>query len=148
MTYLVNGIECRTRQESLIHIAQQAKLKKIGPKNEHEHGFCEYRYASGNNCAVGALFSKAQLDQIDAWGCTSTSINQLALVNIGKRNVETITGMKLKELEIIQKIHDDTLQSHGAQEARDGVRIYCEKELEKLQAKQSETPQILRSETA
>lgn len=148
MTYLVNGIECRTREESLKHIVQQAKLKKIGPKTEREACGCEYEYPSGNNCAVGSLFSKAQLKSIDEAAQNEVSIDYLAKDFIGRRNIETVTGMKLKELQIIQQIHDGTLQNHGPQQARDGVRIYCEQQLEKLQAQPAKKPQILRTETA
>lgn len=149
MTYFVKGIECRTREESLKHIAQQAKLKKIGPKTEREEasGFCNYLYSSGNNCAVGSLFSQEQLKDIQARHCNELSISYLATA-IGKRNIETVTGMKLKELEILQKIHDDTLMNHSPQAARDGVRIYCEKELEKLQEQPAKPTSILRQEAA
>ena len=131
---IINGVECRTREESLRHIARQAKLKKIGPKRETEHGNCQYLYESGNNCAVGSLFSPKQLEEIDAKAFNELSIGYLAS-EVGKKNIETVTGMKLKELELLQKIHDDTLANHSAQAARDGVRIYCEKELAKLTQK-------------
>lgn len=129
---IINGVQCRTREESLRHIIKQAKLKKIGPKRETEHGECNYVYPSGNNCAVGSLFSENQLKDIKARDFNEMSINYLALREVGKRNVEAVTGMKLKELELLQKIHDDTSANHSPQAARDGVRIYCEKELEKL----------------
>lgn len=146
MTYLVNGVECRTREESLRHIIRQAKLKRIGPKTEREGalGQCQYRYASGNNCAVGSLFSKAQLKDIQAKHANDSGIDWLARREIGVRNIETVTGMKIEELTILQQIHDDTLQNHSPQAARDGVRIYCEKQLEKLQNQPKTKPQILR----
>lgn len=147
MTYFVKGIECRTREESLRHIIQQAKLKKIGPKTEKDETYgCEYEYPSGNNCAVGSLFSKEQLKDIRAQHANGSAILFLAQYHIGKRNIETVTGMKLKELEILQRIHDDTLGNHNPQAARDGVRIYCEKELEKLQNAPKKRAAILRQE--
>jgi hypothetical protein len=146
MTYLIKGIECRTREESLRHIAQQAKLKKIGPKTEKDETYgCEYEYPSGNNCAVGSLFSKAQLKDIRAQHANGTSIGYLAKYQMGVRNIETVTGMKIEELEILQRIHDDTLNNHNPQAARDGVRIYCEKELEKLKNQPQKKPRILRA---
>jgi hypothetical protein len=133
---IINGVECRTREESLRHIIKRAKLKKIGPKTEAEAAgaYCCYLYESGNNCAVGSLFSPKQLEEIDAKAFNELSIGYLA-TEVGKRNIEEVTGMTLKELELLQKIHDDTLQNHTPQAARDGVRIYCEKELAKLTQK-------------
>jgi len=142
---IINGVECRTREESLRHIIQQANLKKIGPKREGEDGGCEYLYASGNNCAVGSLFSKTQLKSIDEAGYNESAIDYVAKDFLGKRNVETVTGMKVSELKMIQEIHDNTLQNHSPQAARDGVRIYCEQQLEKLQ-KSQKTPTLAASQ--
>lgn len=138
---IINGVKCRTREESLKHMLRQAKAGKIGPSpSDTEDYFCLYRYSSGNNCAVGSLFSHAQLTDIDRLGFNESSVAMLAtLSDIGKRNLETVTGMKVKELHIIQKIHDDTLQNHGVQQARDGVIAYCKKELASSKAK---TPKI------
>ncbi len=131
---VINGVECRTREESLRHIIKRAKLKKIGPKTEREAAgsTCEYRYASGNNCAVGSLFSKAQLMDIDARGENESAILYVA-DNIGRKNIEAVTGMSLKELESLQDIHDSAVQDESPQAARNALIKHCEKELEKLQ---------------
>lgn len=130
---IINGVQCRTREESLRHIVKRAKLKKIGPKTEREAAgsTCEYRYSSGNNCAVGSLFSKAQLLNIEAKGENESAILYLA-DSIGRKNIETVTGMRLKELEKLQDIHDTAVQDEGAQPARNAVIAYCEEELKKL----------------
>lgn len=140
MPHIINGVKCRTREESLKHIIKQAKAEKIGPNGTtentgHAHD-CQYQYPSGNNCAVGALFSKRQLNQIKKQGMNGMSVAYLATSNlVGKRNLETVTGMKLSELEVIQKIHDETLQNHNIEAARQGVIRHCEMKLQELNAK-------------
>lgn len=136
MPHIINGVKCRTRDESLKHIIKQAKAEKIGPNGtapDWTHR-CQYSYPSGNNCAIGALFSKRQLKHIEKNGMNGMSIGAVVTF-VGKRNIEAVTGMELDELKVIQKIHDDTLQNHNAQAARKGVLRYCEMQLEKLTKK-------------
>ena len=130
---IINGVECRTREESLRHIAQQAKLKKVGPKTEREACGCEYQYPSGNNCAVGSLFNKAQLKTIKKAGLNEMAIDYVARDYVGQKNIETVTGMEMKELKKLQELHDGVVQDRSPQAARDALIRYCETELEKLE---------------
>jgi hypothetical protein len=137
MATIINGVKCRTREESLRHIIKQAKAGKIGPNNESDASSasnCMYEYRSGNNCAVGCLLSKEQLKDLKRQSLNEMSIFYVAATNsIGLKNVETVTGMKLPELRKIQMIHDQALErSGGVQMARNKLIEYCEKELEAI----------------
>ena len=136
MPKIINGVTCRTREESLKHIIKQAKAGKIGPKANDQHGFdsCAYQYPSGNHCAVGCLFSAKQIKDIKIRQANGLSISYLASRSaIGKRNIEAVTGMSLTELKSLQSIHDRSLESSGGvQLARAKLIDYCEKELAEL----------------
>ena len=118
---IINGVQCRTGKESLEHIIKQAKKGKIGPSAEKNDsiGSCNYRYASGNNCAVGSLFSKAQLRDIQARGGNAYSIAYVANggsggIGVSWKNIEAVTGLKKPQLEALQSIHDTaTMQSRN-----------------------------------
>ena len=117
MPHIINGVSCRSKIESLQHIIDQAKKGKVGPnlsKNDPST-LCYYQYPSGNKCAIGCLFSEAQLKQInngDEW----TDHNEEGIKGLaqyfGRKNVETVTGMEIKELEILQNTHDRELQAY------------------------------------
>jgi hypothetical protein len=116
MPHIINGVSCRSKIESLQHIIDQAKKSKIGPnvRKGDPTMSCFYQYPSGNNCAIGSLFSEAQLKEIncsdDPWhGHNEESIAGLAL-RFGKKNVETVTGMSVPELTRLQHTHDEALQ--------------------------------------
>lgn len=146
MPTIINGVSCRSKIESLQHIIDQAKKGKIGPnldKGDPKNS-CFYQYPSGNNCAVGSLFSEAQLKQIntgDNWhGHNEESIAGLAK-HFGEKNVETVTGMKIKDLQLLQNVHDKALQLWSRTDrervngAREAVIEQAKKMLEQAQAK-------------
>lgn len=118
MPHIINGVSCRSKIESLQHIIDQAKKRKIGPnvRKGDPSTSCYYQYPSGNNCAIGSLFSEAQLKQInngDEWtDHNEESIKGLAQY-FGRKNVETVTGMEIGELEILQNTHDRELQAYS-----------------------------------
>jgi hypothetical protein len=118
MPQIINGVSCRSKIESLQHIIDQAKKGKIGPNvSKRDPAMsCFYQYPSGNHCAIGSLFSEAQLKQInkgDSWeDHNEESIVGLAR-HFGKKNVETVTGMSVEELSILQNTHDKELQSYA-----------------------------------
>jgi hypothetical protein len=127
---IINGVKCRTRVESLSHIIERAKKNKIGI--EHGKGdddSCQYLFKSGNNCGVGSLFDKNQLKWLKKQGLNDSSISYVAQGFVGKKNIETVTGMTLKELVHIQALHD---HADNGQEARARLTAYCEEELSKL----------------
>ena len=119
MPHIINGVSCRSKIESLQHIIDQAKKGKVGPNisRKDPSTSCYYQYPSGNNCAIGCLFSKAQLKQInngDEWtDHNEESIKGLAQY-FGRKNVETVTGMEISELEILQNTHDRELQAYSS----------------------------------
>jgi len=115
MPHIINGVSCRSKIESLQHIIDQAKQGKIGPNvNKGDKLDCAYQYKSGNNCAVGSLFSEAQLKEIncsaDPWEShNEESVDALARI-FGKNNIEAVTGMAIAELVTIQRVHDKALE--------------------------------------
>lgn len=136
MPHITNGIECRTAKESLQFVIEQAKAGKIGPTDQPcdadwQHT-CAYIYPSGNHCAVGALFSKAQVEFIETGGNGETSIKYLAKISIGERNVEAVTGLPVNTLQSLQTTHDRALGNHGPDAARKAVIDFAEKMLQKL----------------
>jgi hypothetical protein len=113
MPTIINGVACRSKIESLKHIISQAKKGKIGPnaeKGDHR-GACQYTYASGNHCAVGSLFSEAQLKLIDQEDENESDVEAVASV-FGEKNIEAVTGMTVQELRALQKVHDDAFQTY------------------------------------
>jgi len=105
---IINGVKCRTGKESLEHIIKQAKKGKIGANLDKgdDYGSCEYVYPSGNNCAVGSLFSQAQLKDIRKHHHNGSNIGFVAATHVGHKNIETVTGLKVSQLMHIQNIHD------------------------------------------
>lgn len=131
MPHIINGVQCRTREESLKHIIEQAKLGKIGPKSATESGRnpCLYQYPSGNHCALGSLFSDKQIRDIKHRGLNESSVAIVAC-DVGQANVEAVTGMKFQELLQLQKLHDRAVESSGGfQRARIKVIEYCQDQL-------------------
>lgn len=134
MPKIINGVTCRTRKESLMHIMDQARKGKIGPTEKDDQYDCSYRYPSGNCCAVGSLFSKQQLKDIKDRNLNDTKVFLLAS-RVGESNITTVTGMTVRELDNIQRIHDTRTQSTGgAQKARIKLIEYCERELQELKS--------------
>lgn len=83
-------------------LLKMAEAGKLGAFDEYE--VCMYRYGD-KRCAVGALFNNAQLDDIQKRRLNTMSIRVVAS-DIGRRNIETVTGFTLDELETIQDQHD------------------------------------------
>jgi len=65
---------------------------------------CKYRKGA-RRCGVGALFSDAQLQDLQARGLNHRVIRNVAEV-IGVKNIEYVTGMSLAELHAVQNKHD------------------------------------------
>ena len=80
------------------------------------------------------MFSKTQLLNLEARGENESSIACVA-AGIGRKNIETVTGMSVKELAKLQEMHDSEVSDHGAQPARNALIAYCEAELAKLKKK-------------
>jgi hypothetical protein len=123
MPQIINGVSCRSKIESLQHIIDQAKKGKIGPniKKRDPSTSCFYQYPSGNHCAVGSLFSEAQLKQIkgdDSWESHNEENIAGVAKRFGEKNIETVTGMSIDELKVLQNTHDKVLQEFSANAAK------------------------------
>ena len=129
----INGVACRTKRESLLHIIAQAEAGTISAKDKRDARFgqCAYVYPSGNNCAVGSLFSKEQLKDIERLELNEMSIDYVA-DKIGEKNIEAVTGMTMFELESLQKTHDEVLQNSGFEKARQAVIHHAKDMLQAL----------------
>ena len=66
-------------------------------------------YRSGRKtCGVGALFTPAQLRDIQLRGLNDAPIPMLALC-IGDKNIEAVTGFTIQELRNLQANHDEAV---------------------------------------
>ena len=115
MPHIINGIECRSKIESLQHILDQAKKGKLGPNTEKGdgRGDCSYLYPSGNHCAVGCLFSEAQIQAIINEDVNESDV-ALIVDTFGRKNIEAVTGMTFEELRDLQTLHDHAFGSYLA----------------------------------
>lgn len=95
-----------TRKTALQHILKEYNTKRLGATTNTWWPKCVYE-APGDqrHCAVGALFSPAQLADLKTRGINSSGITEVISV-IGKNNIETVTGMKSAELVKLQSLHD------------------------------------------
>lgn len=99
-----------TRQESLLKIRQAAIDGKLGAADNK--GFCVYEHQN-RFCGVGCLFSPEQIKDIRKRDTNALSITLLSN-EIGRRNIEFVTGLTMSELRFIQNQHDinsDSLKS-------------------------------------
>lgn len=134
MSKIINGITCRTREESLKHILDQARKSKIGPSAaDGKSNNCQYVYPSGNHCAVGCLLDDKQLKDIERRELNEMSIWKVGQT-IGEINLTTVTGMTFLELKKLQNLHDTKLGQKGPAQARKAIMDYCKEELKNLQA--------------
>ena len=95
---------------------QKKSLRKI--KNGIEKGIvgaflknnrgCAYEL-NGKYCAVGVLFNKKQLADLEKRKLNESGI-QYVCNNIGRENLIVVTGFDVEELELLQYLHDDESQ--------------------------------------
>jgi len=133
---IINGVTCRTREESLKHIIKQANKGKIGAAHAKDGGFggsCLYEYPSGNHCAVGCLLSKKQLKDLQRRELMEMSIGHVSKY-VGAVNLEAVTGMTLEELEKLQRVHDKAMSESPLTQAGIDVANYCKEQLKNLKA--------------
>lgn len=90
------------RQKSIARLKQLFAERKLGARL---NSTC--MYANGEKrCAVGAMFNDAQLADLKKRGLNSnTPIDKLAR-EIGKKNIEYVTGFSLNTLRRLQDLHD------------------------------------------
>lgn len=114
----VNEFVGPTREQSLKKILAYAK----NPKTRFASRY--YTNGSGNHCAVGTLFSKEQIQDIISRRLNGADIEELAFTvsgtdktRIGKKNIEAVTGLTLRELTIIQRANDHCISSDAQKES-------------------------------
>lgn len=103
----------RTRYQALSHILSELVGGRLGavaaPKDQSWNEGCAYEAVKDGtvlHCGVGCLFTPAQIRSIKTRGLNGQGIDAVSDV-IGTKNLETVTGLHMGELEIIQSIHDD-----------------------------------------
>lgn len=88
---------------------QYRKLQELALKGKlgasSSDGSCVYEF-KGSFCAVGALFNKAQHKDLKARDLNAKGISFVAH-QIGKKNLEAVTGLSLNELVKLQGLHDE-----------------------------------------
>ena len=96
----INGFRRPTREESLNKILAYA--------NDPKKYFVESAYSDGKGCrcAVGVLFSPAQLRDIWHRDLGEADVFSLA-ESIGTDNIEFVTGLKVAELMMLQECSDN-----------------------------------------
>ena len=110
--------------------SRQESLRKIlAYADQPKRFFVDAKYSNGKGCkcAVGVLFSPAQLRDISKRGLQGVSVKMLAH-QIGVENIEFVTGLTLPELEFLQDANDDNLElrEQGMVISRkDAVRAVC-----------------------
>jgi hypothetical protein len=104
----------------------------IGPTREDMNGqiaSCQYKYPSGNMCAVGAIVSDQTLQELSRYGSNGKEVHLLPPPLLEK--VMQDTGLGLPQLMSLQKTFDDAMNSYGPATAVKRVRAYVEDQLTK-----------------
>jgi len=101
----------RTRLSALKHILNMLDACMLGAGAGRAIGGCMYRF-KGSYCAVGCLFTEAQLDDIRKVGLNNVAVDELAKY-VGEENLKYMTGMTLDELSEMQRMHDSAFDRYG-----------------------------------
>jgi hypothetical protein len=103
----------RTRKQALNHILTELVGGRLGATTSSDGRYwnvgCSYESLDKGivrHCGVGCLFNEAQIRSIKSRGLNGMTIDEVAEV-IGEKNITTVTGLHLTELDTIQCIHDD-----------------------------------------
>lgn len=79
-------------------------------------------YSMGKrNCAVGFMFTPTQIEDIKARRLNRANVMELS-DKIGGKNIETVTGFPIRELQSLQNLHDcsvDTLKDKRKEQRED-----------------------------
>ena len=124
-TEVVNGIQRGDRAASL--------RKIIAYANQPKKYFVDGKYSDGKgcHCAVGVLFTPAQLRDIARRGMTQASVMILASA-VGRKNIEFVTGMSLSELKELQEAND-RLSGDRIRPAKTEIRMWAQTRLNSLE---------------
>lgn len=99
----MHGYPSPSKLDQYRKLKEKALQGKLGAESD---AGCMYAHG-GRNCGVGALFSQAQIMDIKARDLNNVPVSYLAR-DIGKKNLEAVTGFTLKELENLQCLHDSS----------------------------------------
>lgn len=115
----------RTREEALKHILSELLAGNLGARVNTTCKYSDGRIC----CSIGCLFTPAQRRDIIFRGLNTCSVGFLA-EKIGVTNIETVTGLTIKECGRIQGMHDtDATTTNNNTFPR--LRKYLEEQLEK-----------------
>lgn len=95
-----------TPQTKLAALEKVLEGIKSGTVNPSVMGACIYHDdVTYLRCGVGILFNDAQIEDIKRRKLNGASVSVLA-TTIGRRNIETVTGMSVDDLRTLQSKHD------------------------------------------
>ena len=97
----MHGYNSPSKLDQYRKLKRKALAGKLGARSQQG---CVYAHG-GRNCAIGALFTQAQIKDIKECGLNHFSI-QCVSETIGRKNLEAVTGFTLKELTVMQHLHD------------------------------------------
>jgi hypothetical protein len=127
----------RTRYQALSHILTELVAGRLGaiaaPKGESWNKGCAYEAVmkgSVKHCGVGCLFTDSQIRSIKTRGLNGSSIDTVK-DDVGTKNLETVTGLKMAELINIQGLHDGEWQTIQEEPKESKLFKYLNKELKK-----------------
>lgn len=99
----MHGYPSPSKLDQYRKLREKALQGKLGAESDTG---CVYSRGT-RNCGVGALFSQAQIKDIKARSLNNVPVSTLA-DEIGKKNLEAVTGFTLMELTKLQRFHDSS----------------------------------------
>ncbi len=123
----------RTREQALRHILSELIAGRLGA---NLHAACAYEAVTKGvvrHCGVGCLFNEAQIKSLKARGLNEEPID-IVRDHIGKKNLETVTGLDMDELEYIQDVHDNNYRTIQNSPKNSSFYHYLTEELEQIRS--------------
>lgn len=121
----------RTRKQALKHILSELLGGRLGAADKHSG--CQYEAKVDGvivHCGVGCLFNPSQIRSLKQRGINGQDIESVA-EKIGQKNLETVTGLCMDELEDIQGLHDGEWEDIQKEPKKSDLFAYLKKELAK-----------------
>lgn len=106
-------MKARTKQEAFQHILAELDAGRLGAMSEY--GGCVYESKEGKHCGIGCLFTPEQHEVIQCLDLNNRTIRELSRTTpeiFNENNLFHQTGMTIKELRMIQGLHDDSVSPH------------------------------------
>lgn len=128
----------RTRYQALSHILGELVGGRLGaitaPKHQPWNEGCAYEAVINRqvkHCGVGCLFNDAQIRSIKSLGLNRDDIGEVS-GHIGVKNLETVTGLSMSELQHIQNLHDMDWRTVQKDPKKSELYRYLKRELGKV----------------